>query len=217
MVSKCKPTYPYNKNKTLCENPGHDIAVDSILPVSDLITEEVYRNRYCYHCNSDGSNGQLVPWIPTIENEQEIDLTDKHFWDKLKREGGNVIFEAPDFLPASTCDRFLPHYNISSCNVTGLWPMYNQSIEMACESYIDPFNYTFKNYFCYLCNIAEQHPIQQWKCLKSNLTGGDINLTPPFAAILDITVFGMGYNTEMETCGTNQFPDKKMVSIIVMY
>ena len=213
MVSKCKPTYPSNENKTRCESPGHVIAVDSIIPVSDQVTKEVYRNRYCYHCNRDETHTQLFPWIATIENEQVIDSKDETFWDKLKREGGNVIFKAPEFLPVNACNRFLPNYNISSCNVTGLWQEYNQSIEMACESYIDPFNHTFKNYFCYLCNTAKQSPVEQWKCLKSNLTGGDINLTPPFAAILDITVFDIDNIKEMKACETDQFPDNKMVSI----
>ena len=220
MVSKCKPTNPSNENKTRCESPGHVIAVDSIIPVSDQVTKEVYRNRYCYHCNhynSDGTSVQLFPWIATIENEHEIDSTDEMFWDNLKQEGGNIIFKAPNFLPANTCDQFLPHYNISSCNVTGLWPIYNRSIEIACKSYIDPFNHTFKNYFCYLCNIAEQNPVEHWECQKSNLTRGDMNLTPPFAAILDLTVLGLDYNDKMEPCETNQFPDNKLVSVIVVF
>ena len=214
MITKCNRGYPNNENKTLCEHPEHDVAVDSIIPVSDIIGKEVYRNKYCYYCNNMEANIYLVPWAATIGNEMEIDQTEELFWDKLKACEGNVIFEAPNFIPVKTCYKYQPTFHISSCNVTGLWPVYNSSIEAACKSFTDPFNFTYKNYFCYLCNIAEQLSTSDWICEIGNKTAGNTNYTPPFAAILDITVLETDYDKGKDTvtCGTNQFPDNKMVS-----
>ena len=198
-------------NKILCEQPGRDNALDSLIPVTGLTTNEVYRNKYCLYCNNIGVNAKTVSWKLKLSNDYEIDLSDVNFLDKLKAQGGNIIFKAPNYVSAVQCDPFLPLYEIASCNVTGLWSVYNKSIEKACNSYIDPFNHTYKNYFCYLCNIADHKPKEQWTCDIRNKTSGDINITPPFSAILDITVLDSEQNREPLTCKDDQFPDDKMV------
>ena len=214
MVSKCKLAYPFNENKTRCENPGHDVAVDSIIPVSDVIGKEVYRNKYCFYCNNIGKDIHLVPWKATVGNENPIDPKDEMFWKRLKAQRGNVLFEAPNFIPINTCYKYQPAFHISSCNVTGLWPVYNRSIEAACESFIDPFNHTYRNYFCYLCNVAENPSPGDWICTKGNTTSGNTVYTPPFAAILDITVLDTDYDESKDliSCGRDQFPDYKKVN-----
>ena len=211
MVSKCNLVYPSNENKTRCESPGHDVAIDSIIPVTDSIGKETYRNKYCYFCNTVGTVHHLVPWLATVRSEKEINSTGKMFWDELKEQGGTVIFRPPNFIPVDTCHKYQPSFYISSCNVTGLWSEYNQSIEAACESFIDPFNNTYKNYFCYLCNIAEMLPTKEWVC---NRTGSQVNWMPPFTAILDISVVDTNDEDDKDsiTCGKNQFPDHKRVS-----
>ena len=216
MVSRCGLTYPDDANKTLCEQPGQDNALDSIIPVTDHTTKDVYRNKYCLYCNNIDVNAKTISWKLTISNDHEIDSSDVNFLDELKdqvkAQGGSIIFKPPIYVPAVLCDPFLPSYEISSCNLTGLWQVFNKSIDMACNSYIDPFNHTYKNYFCYLCNIDEQLSKEGWICKINNKTSGDINITPPFSAILDITVLDREQNRETLICKENQFPDDKMVS-----
>ena len=214
MVTKCNQIYQNSTYKTLCESPGTDNDMDSIIPVTDLNTYEVYRNKYCFYCNNIDVNTLLVAWEASVVNEKEINERDSEFLDKLKAHGGNIIFNPPEFTTTKTCDIFLPTFEISSCNVTGLWPVYSHIIEKACESYIDPFNNTYKNYFCYLCNIAEQLPIEQWDCVENNKSSGTINITPPFSAILDITVLESDMNRVSISCTRNQFPDDKKVRLI---
>ena len=212
MVTLCNLAYPDGANKTLCENPGHGNNIDSIIPVTDLTTQEVYRNRYCFYCTNIEMNPLLVSWEASLASEKEISEKDDEFWNKLKAGGGNIMFKAPIFTSVETCVPFLP-FEISSCNVTGLWPVYSHSIEKACKSYIDPFNQTYKNYFCYLCNIAEQLPMEQWDCVENNKTSGNIDITPPFSAILDITVLESDIYRVPLSCKKNQFPDEKKVCL----
>ena len=37
-------------------------------------------------------------------------------------------------------------------------------IEAACNSFLDIFNRTYRNYFCYLCNTANPDPPEHWTC-----------------------------------------------------
>ena len=212
MISKCDPTYPDNTYRALCEYPRHKTSTDSIVPVTDYISKIVYRNIYCLYCSIVDANTPIIPWELKTANNIEINSTDKNFWKNLKSQGGNVLFRPPAYVPTETCDAYIPPYHISTCNETGLWQIYNRTIERACESYTDPFNHTFKNYFCYLCNIAEKLPISQWTCKKSNRTY-EQNITPPFSAIIDITVLQTGDNTNMLSCEHTQFPDIITVSI----
>ena len=177
----------------------------------------INRNIYCFYCNNIDVNIQLISWEASIANEKKIDETDVKFWDKLKAHGGNILFKPPSITPDVICDPFLPSFEISSCNVTGLWPVYDRSIENACASYFDPFNHTYKNYFCYVCNIAEPLPIEQWKCIESNRTSGNIDIIPPFSAILDITVLDSGINRVPISCNRNQFPDEKKVRLPITF
>ena len=213
MISKCNLAYPNDVNKTRCENPGHDVAIDTIIPVTDTIGKETYRNKYCYYCNSYiGKVYHLIPWIAAVRSEKEINSSNKMFWDELKEQGGTVIFRPPTFIPTNTCFKYQqPSFHISTCNVTGLWPVYNKSIEAACESFIDSFNNTYKNYYCYLCNIGEHLSKNEWRCKR---TGSQVNFLSPFTAILDITVVDTNYKygKDILTCGTKQFPDYKRVS-----
>ena len=211
MISKCDRTYPNNKYRALCENPGHKHTTDSIVPVTDYISSIIYRNRYCFYCSNIDPGTPIIDWELKIANNIEINSTDINFWHNLKSQGGNVLFWAPAYIPVKTCDAYIPPYQISTCNETGLWSIYNRTIEIACGSYTDPFNHTFKNYFCYLCNIAEKLPISQWTCNKSDKTF-EHYLTPPFTAIIDITVLQGGDNTDRLPCERSQFPDRITVS-----
>ena len=212
MISKCDPTYPNNKYRALCENPGHKNSTDSIVPVTDYTSKIVYRNIYCLYCSTVDANTPIILWELKTANNIEIDSTDKNFWYNLKSQGGNVLFRPPAYIPMETCDPDIHIYHISTCNETGLWQIYNRTIERACESYTDPFNLTFKNYFCYLCNTAEKLPLSQWKCRKSNRTYEEFNLTPPFSAIIDIKVLQVSDNTDRLFCKHSQFPDRITVS-----
>ena len=99
-------------------------------------------------------------------------------------------------------------YTIERCNQTGLWEKHNSFIEVACESsYIDAYNYTYKNFFCFLCN-AEQSVIEEdWLSCGSEPSPNK----PGFSAVYDLKVITDGPNTDRLVCNAAQFADKEMV------
>lgn len=91
----------------------------------------------------------------------------------------------PAYAEAQFCIH--PSYQISSCNVTGLWPVYNESIAQACRSFIDPFNFRYQNHFCYLCNTdSPLHPDQFDCTAKWNNRGLHKDFVPAFTALIDL-------------------------------
>ena len=107
-------------------------------------------------------------------------------------------------------------YSISSCNASGKWPVYNESLEWACAAFIDPFNSTYRNYFCYLCNSPTPQT-QQWNWTCSGMTSDIIGVSPPFQAILDVSEATGHQEVEQAlTCSAVQFTDMKKVSLVVM-
>ena len=172
-----------------------------------------YRNKYCAYCNGIGVDEKLIKWKLKVLSSKYISLPDDKLLAKVREVHGNIIFEIPGkYIPAHRCN--VPSYEITTCNSTGLWPKYDSGIDIACQSFIDPFNFTFKNYFCYLCNSAENLPPDQWMC-KSWLPNSQelsINIVPPFFAILDVSIVKGGQSSTSFSCEITQFKDEIMVS-----
>ena len=210
MVVKCDPTASNATVVRLCEHPGINDDITTIAPVTHLISQENYRNKYCAYCNGVNTMENLITWTFSIANDKYISLPDKKFLEKLRQGNGNVIFEPPNYVRYRTCN--IPSYTITSCNETKLWARYDVDIDRACRSYTDPFNYTYKNYFCYLCNIAELPSPNLWNCVVPPARG-DFITVPSFFAILDISaVEGTDKEIGLLNCNSTQFKDEIMVS-----
>ena len=215
MLSKCGPSYPDNSTKKFCEIPPDEQSVESFIPVTGMTRSmTTYRNIYCAYCNNIPSTVHLLRWPLIIHSEKNINTSTSSLnelnIDELKRDGVYIIFEQPMYLNMDKCHTNGPSYHILSCNETGLWSVYNRSVEQACNAYIDPFNDTFKNYFCYLCNSAEQQPIGQWKCkqIPSYATH-----RTPFTATLDTRLLVDDHERRWLWCDKTQVPDKKIVCV----
>ena len=212
IIVRCDPVTFNATNGYLCENPGIDESVDSIVPVTELSSMVHYRNKYCAYCNGIGEDEKLINWKVKVLSFKYISLPDNKLLAKVRQVHGNIIFEIPgQYIHAHKCN--VPSYEITTCNSTGLWLQYDSGIDIACQSFIDPFNFTFKNYFCYLCNSAETLTPDQWMC-KSWLPNEElsINIVPPFFAISDVSIVKGGQSSTSFSCGTTQFKDEIMVS-----
>ena len=207
MIAKCDPNYPNMEIRDLCENPGLDGSPDSVVPVTDSRSHVHYRNKYCYYCNRVDKEASLIYWTLDIKNSEYIAIPNENLLLELKQQRGNIIFHQPKYVEVQSCD--VPRFQISTCNKTGLWKTYNKYIERACSSFLDPFNYTYRNYFCYLCN-AGTLPEDSWGCFIESV-GGDYNLNPPFLAILDIAAVKSELARDQLHCGPDQFKDEIMV------
>lgn len=208
MIAKCDPDYPNVEIRDLCEHPGLDGSPESVVPVTDSRSFVHYTNKYCYHCNRHDREASLIYWTLDIKSKEYIAIPNEKLLLELKQQRGNIIFHQPNYVGVEACDA--PRFQISTCNVTGLWKTYNIYIERACISFLDPFNYTYRNYFCYLCNIAKTLPEDSWGCLIEGI-GGDYNLNPPFLAILDITAVESELARDHLHCGPDQIKDEIMV------
>ena len=90
--------------------------------------------------------------------------------------------------------------------------IYASEIESACAAFIDPYNQTYKNYFCMLCNTDTIRYFD-------NSTDGTCvwepsyaTKKPHFSVTVDLHTVTGGRPTEGWMCGDSQFYDDRKVS-----
>lgn len=212
LVSKCLPEAKETWNAYLCENPGTNDFLQSIVPVTELATGTNYRNKFCAFCNGATTLTGLVSWQLEIYNKIIFSITDENLLPQMRANLGNIFYRPPSYINVDDC-RFSNMYTVSKCNVTGLWAVYDKFVEIACNAFSDPFNKTFQNYFCYVCNsppLPADHNITAWEC-TADLENIIKDVSPPFFAILDVSdVEGETKEASLE-CLSSQFTDLKKV------
>ena len=208
MVTRCSPEYTDIDTQNKCENPGSNI--DSIIPVSDPLSLTHYRNIFCAYCNDVSRNVHLIRWHLQIDSNQKLSLPNLNLLADTQEDRGNIFFIPPKYIQVPTCDSNLS-YNISTCNETGLWRRYDSNIESACNSFWDPFNYTYKNYFCYVCNNDENllpEP-KDWMCNKIDIEKN----TAEFSSFENLYSVTGDHIRDPLVCGDTEFEDEKAVSL----
>ena len=128
----------------------------SLYPVYDPSTGVNYINANCAECNNAHS---YIYWDLRLESiEVRWSLT--HCLSLLT-SGDNHGSCAISFTPPKEMDilrHACPHDNtISSCNVTGVWAVYDIELDKACQRWFSPIldmigRITFANIYCALCN-----------------------------------------------------------------
>ena len=130
--------------------------------------------------------------------------------DRIKANRGNIFFTPPKFVKSyKPC--FMPEYTIGKCNETGLWNIYDKVIVLACNSFIDPYNYTYKNVFCFLCNQRNIGPFNllETDCKEEEYGEGKPGFT---ASVSRDAVLGYA-SKEQLSCGTRQHYHPTLVSL----
>ena len=211
MVTKCHPNYTDMPIIELCTNPGLHGSVESVVPVTLMSINEHFRNKYCALCNKHDLNDIFLDWKLDIYADSFIRFPDQNFLDRIKSNRENIFFTPPSFVKyVARCA--MPSYTIRKCNESGLYGQYNDDIELACNSFTDPYNQTYKNVFCYMCNRGLNFTEISYKfapCGKPSVIEG--RKRPEFIAEVSIDTV-MGYNSEEQpSCGTQQFQDRKLV------
>ena len=207
MVTKCSSevnTKPVNNER--CATVGPPGPFDTFIPVS--YSNVTYRNKYCAYCNGVGPTEEVKAWKTEILCDSSISITDDNFVATMEQKNCSIYFIKPDDESIQEC--FAEYqYSISSCNKTGLWPSYDEFTDLACRSFIDPFNWTYQNYFCYLCNTDQPMPSEKWICKVYVPLLHDV--TPPFSAIINLEAIKSDENDALDCNIIAQFQDKKMV------
>ena len=211
MVSKCPPDVADSRTVELCENPGIDDLLETLIPVADIGTNTNFRNKYCVQCSVLSDFSFLVDWKVEIYNDVYLSVPDDNLLEKIRHDNGNIFYRPPDFVSLDNCE-VEDSFSISRCNVSGKWSVYNETLEQTCASFIDPFNHTYQNYFCYLCN-SPTHPTERSNGTCHSTSDNIIGVSPPFLAILDVSEATGHKEVESKlTCSENQFSDMKKVN-----
>lgn len=206
MITKCHPNFVRYGTGEFCENLGFHDSVESQLPVRNGSVD--YRNIFCAHCNGVDLH-LLNNWRMEIHCHDVITVTDFNFLNIIRNKKCNIFYKPPSrwfqtFVPCS-----IPQYKISQCNETGLWSAYNDTIKQACDSFVDPFNSTYRNYFCYLCNSREVIPRESWNCPVP--LQNDKTLRPVYTMTPDISLLTKQRNKDTDCDLKTQFLDYKKV------
>ena len=110
-----------------------------------------FRNMYCFQCNN-GSNVERFNLEVTNCESRSFDVNTYssvsellHHVEKARCE---IDYEMPIYTYCSDS------YDISECNVTGMWDTWDEEVSEACSIYEGKF-LVFKNIFCYACNSGK--------------------------------------------------------------
>ena len=210
MINKCDPAYTNIGVKDLCEGTASNI--DSFVPVSDPLSMITYRNIFCVYCNGVEGVPIFIDWYLQILSDNAVFLPNLNLLTDTESNRDNVLLIPPHYVMVQPCDPNFS-YEISTCNETGLWKRYEEDIETACHSFIDPFNNTYKNYFCYLCNEDEPET-EDLKCKRRvGVSDGALSTFAPVVTISDIT--GQQQSQKLECTGI-EFPDENAVSTLTI-
>ena len=210
MITKCSPgVEPNTINFERCTAIGPSSPLDSFVPVT--YAGVTYRNKYCAYCSGVDQTAVMKDWHVQLYCDDSVSLTDDNFVDKMEEKNCSMYFLQPDETQTQQCQRGY-RYEISTCNETGLWPYYDQLTDLACQSFIDPFNLTYKNYFCYLCNTDQFQPKENRTCSPSDYDAHMLDITPPFTAIVNLEAIKPSTEKDLMDCNViYQLQDKKMV------
>ena len=214
MVTKCAENWQNDTVRENCENPGKDGIFNTMVPVAHVYQNIHFRNKYCAICNGMTNPDHLSNWMLEFNCQSMLKLPDKNVMISMKEKKCNIVYKPPDNIPGQECK--VTPFTISRCNVTGQWRNYDAMVERGCHSFIDPFNLTYMNYFCYLCNSAEKLPYEELRCQAPS---HDIiqDITPPFSALMDLNAINNMLQDQRLGCNTEtQFEDHKMVSLHVI-
>ena len=218
LISRCISSTPNPTIKNLCENPDIDRDIETLIPVTDYSTGLRYRNQYCALCSDQTSYDRIRRWDMNIDCEDDVSYTYEQLYHIFRDRTCNISFSLSDSLPVESC---VP-YEIGTCNVSGHWKVYNETLERACNSFIDPFNLTYKNVFCFLCNVDTSISVDLSQCRTYNYTR-NLKLANfanvPFLAMLDLSAVLMkqtSIHAVQLKCNKHvQFADAKVVSTVL--
>ena len=209
MITKCNPDISTSiGNKHTCEPIITDY--DSLVPVTDPLTNTHYRSKNCALCNLENSHTPLVNWKLRIQSNTPLSFPHNHLFEEIRKTRGNVFYQPPEYAFTQTCKS--ADYTIDTCNVTGLWQTFDEDIKTACESFVDPFNNTYKNIFCLRCNGGERFLTEECHIKQVNR----MIKRPHFAANLDLSFIRSGPDTAALVCEDSQFEDEIKVCLRYM-
>ena len=144
-VDTC-PSTTASSQKNLCYNESFDILNPDSYPFWE------YRNKHCAFCNNVTVSDDERHFLRVDCKQGTFDInvygSIAEMQESLRMSKCNLQFDV--WEDRDTCSDY---NSISRCNVTGMWDVYDEEVEMTCKSY-DSKYLIFRNTFCYACNIG---------------------------------------------------------------
>ena len=183
MVTSCPRRNQTLWSKIKCEERSNFSSLYDFVPVTSPNTGITYVNKYCLFCNEpiELFETELIFWKTILV------VIGKHF--------DTTFFESPEAIAATLLKsaktsfhhrniHFAPVfpamadrceiYDVTSCNVTGLWAYYNETVEAVCrfgqhlpiiaEISINKERKLYKNLACLYCNMDKPFMKKQYPC-----------------------------------------------------
>ena len=205
-MTKCEPDYNDGAIVALCEDTP--TRTDTVVPVTEPFSNIHYKNRYCAYCSGVEETTPLITWKVVLYSRHYFSLKTENMLSHVRQTRGNMFFIPPDYLNVHYCE---PNYTIDACNVTGQWPFhrYDRFIENACERFTNPYNYTYKNIFCFFCN----HDIDAMSARPFSCTEIESPSMKAFeySTALPKQTFDTEENQYPLRCSSTQFEDRQLV------
>ena len=197
---------PMDNLQDLCENPGNYNFLEAHLPVSEADTRVHYRNVFCAFC-WNVSPMQLKTWLLEVHCHKQLDVSDRNILLETRNEKCNIFFKPPYYYDQNMCT--FPQYTIYECNQSGLLQDKDEMLEWACNKYYDPYNTTYKNFFCYLCNVDDINPPNNLHC--PDALPSTVTKRAPHIARFELTAWRSARYKELMCDEMTEFTDYKMV------
>ena len=178
MVVNCPEEFKDKLISDKCTAGVHAASLLDMVPVTSKQSGLTYKNKYCLACNEKIQEDQIIEWRAEIvsygEGREHRFFPSPDFIVKELRQTmkafGNVHFVPGNENFTRSCGTA---FDIVSCNETGLWEVYNQSMETLCsdgyplpviEKIDDHRSGTFKNIACLHCNTRRDLNIERLSC-----------------------------------------------------
>ena len=170
VVVSCPISFPDMKTKSKCNGEFDNEYLYDTIPVTSSNTGITYANKHCLMCNElyTFQNASFSPWQVLLAYKSSIyvslifnDISQsfKHPLEWKLSYYGNIHFVPPNISLAKICQMF----DITKCNQTGLWDIYDRKVELLCEFGINlPVFHritdrplVFRNSACLNCNTPK--------------------------------------------------------------
>ena len=209
-IVTCPEDYPNNDIARKCTTAVPE-SMKHVALVSDA-KGTVYRNIYCAQCNKaqDLTRWALSITCPRIVNPE------RSFNFRISSIVQNrcyLVSVPPAKLHGVMRKRcFVP--DMSACNVTGNWKLYDEFTERACKTEnatFIRFETVFRNVFCFRCNFDKAVYLYDHVCAQSLSYAK--RLQSPYTAILRPEVIDQETaSSTSEGCGLDEIYDRFSVS-----
>ena len=189
------------------------LSLEDSVWVTDIRTNKIYGNKHCALCHGVEENRQ---WRLATDCPEAMNGTNSP--DEVIEAITNMCGLTVEPPPKEDhMDNFCLRPDITICNVTGQWKVYDQALETACLRFQQPYVHVqlfrtiiYRNIYCFLCNS----PHQLVSDICSTLKDRDRTGSTAFLGLLDFNAIERkqeGGTQANPVCDVNEVRDSFQV------